>query len=299
MWGHRDLLTGMNVPFSTSYTIFQLLVDAISLAVTLIFMQKIAQALNPRIKPVLTSVFAAAGMLVIVVFGYYMVPNRALFYPYDFPDMCFATIIFYLCIRLEGRAEYFLPVAIFVATLNKETAVFYSGLYMALRAARPADWNRTSAVMAACAAAFLVARALVVELVQALGAGAPLGHQQYEFHLSYTLEQLRNPLFAFAMLNVFSYLYVAIFLLRKKLDRTDFLILFMVAGWTAIMAVVGIVRELRIFVPASLMMFVIVARHLDTVINALAPGSTQHLSEGREYGTPVQAGKRLRSARAV
>jgi hypothetical protein len=272
MGGRRDLMTGMNDPFSSSYSIFQLLIDAVSLVVTLVFMQKITQALNPRLTSRVTFTFAAAGALVIVIFGYYMVPNRALFYPYDFPDMCFAAIIFYLCIRLEGRAEFLLPLAIFVATFNKETAVFYSGLYLALRAGRDASWLRTSAVQVACGGAFLLARSVVIQLVKRIGSGAPMNNQQYEVHLQYTLQQLKNPLFVFAMLNICSYLYVAIFLLRKKLDRTDFLILLMIGGWIAIMSVVGIVRELRIFVPASLMMFVIIARHLEVIAAALAPG---------------------------
>jgi hypothetical protein len=271
MGGHRDVLTGLNDPFSSSYSIFQLLLDTVSLAVTLLFLQKITQTLNPRMSSGITCAFAAAGALVIVVFGYYMVPNRALFYPYDFPDMCFATIIFYLCIRLEGRSEFLLAAAIFVATLNKETAIFYSGLYVALRVGRNADWRRTTAVLVACTVAFVLARSEVVQLVKIFGAGAPTHNQQYEFHLLYTLEQLKNPLFVFSMLNICSYLYVPIFLLRRKLDRTDFLILFMILGWMAIMSVVGIVRELRIFVPASLMMFVIMARHLQSIVQVFAP----------------------------
>lgn len=272
MGGRRDLMTGMNEPFSSSYSIFQLLIDAVSLVVTLVFMQKITQALNPSLSSRVTFTFAAAGALVIVIFGYYMVPNRALFYPYDFPDMCLAAIIFYLCIRLKGRGEFLLPLAIFVATFNKETAVFYSGLYLALRAGRDANWNRTIVVQVACGAAFLLARSVVIQLVKSIGSGAPLNNQQYEVHLLYTLQQLKNPLFVFAMLNICSYLYVAIFVLRKKLDRTDLLILLMIGGWIAIMSVVGIVRELRIFVPASLMMFVIIARHLEVIAAALAPG---------------------------
>ncbi len=272
MGGRRDLMTGMNDPFSSSYSIFQLLIDAVSLVATLVLMHKIAQALNPRLTPRVTFTFAAAAALVIVIFGYYMVPNRALFYPYDFPDMFFAALIFYLSIRLQGRAEYLLPLAIFVATFNKETAVFYSGLYVALRAGRDANWNRTLSVQMACGGAFLLARSMVIHLAHRLGSGAPMHNQQYEVHLLYTLEQLKNPLFVFAMLNICSYLYVAIFLLRKKLDRTDLLILLMIGGWIAIMSVVGIVRELRIFVPASLMMFVIIARHLEVITAALAPG---------------------------
>jgi hypothetical protein len=287
MGGRHDLMTGMNDPFSSSYSIFQLLIDAASLVATLVFMHKIAQALNPHLSPRITFAFTAAGALVIVIFGYYMVPNRALFYPYDFPDMCFAAIVFYLCIRLQGEAEFLLPLAIFIATFNKETAVFYSGLYLALRAGRDANWNRTLLVQVACGAAFLVARSVVIQLAHRMGSGAPMHNQQYEMHLLYTLEQLKNPLFLFAMLNICSYLYVAIFLLRKKLDRTDWLILLMIGGWIAIMSVVGIVRELRIFVPASLMMFVIIARHLEEIAAALAPGRVPQAAAGQQSNSPL------------
>ena len=269
--GHRDVLTGLNAPFDSSVNIFQLCMDAVSLGLTLVFLNKIVRRLNPDLHPALTLAFAAAAELVIVVFGFYMVPNRAFFYPYDFPDLCLATFIFYLCIRLEGRYEYLLPAAIFIATLNKETAIYYCGLYLAFRMSRRQDWGRTARVLALCCVAFVAARAGVIWLVRQLHNGVPIVNEQYEYHLMYTLQQMSNPLFIFAMLNICSYLYVAIYLLRRRLDRTDGLILLMIAGWIAIMAVVGIVRELRIFVPASLLMFVIVARHLQALVTTWAP----------------------------
>lgn len=271
--GHRDILTGMNEPFDSTASIFQLVMDAACLSATLFFMWKIVRALNPAAGPGGSFAFAALCWLIIVIFGYYMVPNRALFYPYDFPDLFFAAAIFFLCIRLEGRQEYLLAVAVFIATLNKETAIFYVGLYVALRAANPsANWTRVTTVIMSCACAFVAARSLVMWLVRVLGAGLPTHNMQYEFHLAYTVEQLKNPLFVFAMLNVCSYLYVGVYLVRKRLERVDYLILMMVIGWAGIMSVVGIVRELRIFVPASLMLFVILARHLDTLRGLLTIG---------------------------
>jgi hypothetical protein len=257
-----DVSTGLNAPVDSLADIFQLLLDTASLCVTFIFLEKIIRRFNPRLPPAVTRTVAAAAGLMIVIFGFFMVPNRAFFYPYDFPDLCLATVIFYLCIRLQGAWEYLLPVTIFVATLNKETAVYYSGLYLALRASPGARWGHIAAVLGLCAAAFIAARLTVSRLVHQLHSDT-LGHQQYELHLLYTLQQLINPLFMFSMLNICSYLYVAIYVLRKKLDRTDGFILLMIGGWVLIMSTVGIIRELRIFVPASLMMFVIIARHLD------------------------------------
>jgi hypothetical protein len=260
--GRTDVSTGLNAPVDSMADIFQLLLDTTSLCVTFIFLEKILRRFNPGSKPAVTRTVAAAAGLIIVIFGFFMVPNRAFFYPYDFPDLCLATVIFYLCIRLEGAWEYLLPVVIFIATLNKETAVYYSGLYLALRAGSGARWGRIAAVLGLCAAAAVTARLTVNWLVSQLHRET-IGNQQYELHLLYTLEQMTNPLFVFSMLNICSYLYVVIYALRRRLDRTDVLILLMIGGWLAIMSTVGVIRELRIFVPASLMMFVIIARHLD------------------------------------
>lgn len=281
MGGPRELLTSLNAPFNSSACIFQLLLDAASLAVTLIFLDKIVRRLNPLLRPSFTLTVAAAAEILVVVFGYFMVPNRAFFYPYDFPDLCFVTVIFYLCIRLEGRAEYLLAAAIFVASLNKETALFYSGLYVAFRATLKADWGRELRVLALCGVASLAARGTVIWLARQLNSGAPTINQQYEYHLHYTLQQMSNPLFVFAMLNICSYLYLAIYLLRRRLDRTDVLILIMITFWTVIMSTVGIIRELRIFVPATIMMFVIIARHLTAVVEAWSP------MMGRRGGVPI------------
>jgi hypothetical protein len=269
--GHPDRLTGLNAPFDSSVNIFQLFLDALCLCMTFVLLNGIVQRLNSGLHPWLTRAIAGATGVMIVVFGFFMVPNRAFFYPYDFPDLCLATLIFYLCIRLEGRYEYLLPIAIFIATLNKETAIYYSGLYLALRAAPKADWGRITAVLALCGAAFITARVTVNWLVHRLHGGGPIVNQQYEYHLMYTLAQMTNPLFVFSILNICSYLYVVIYLLRRRLDRTDGLILAMIAGWVIIMSTVGIIRELRIFVPASLMMFVILARHLQAVVDTWSP----------------------------
>jgi len=127
------------------------------------------------------------------------------------------------------------------------------------------------------AVAFLAARALVGGLVDVLAVHEAAGGAQYEVHVLYTLQQLKNPLFFFAMLNIFSYLYIPIVALRKRLDAVDLLILCMIAVWFLVMATVGIVRELRIFVPASLLMFILLARHLDAIVGWFGPGAPRRV----------------------
>jgi hypothetical protein len=270
--GRGEIPFGLNEPLSSSFTAFQFLLDTVCLLVSFVCMTKIVRAVKPDMPPATALLFSFGSFLAIVIFGFFMVPNRALFYPYDFPDLCFASLIFYLCIRLKGRSEYLLPVVIFLGTMNKETAPFYGALYLIYHIADKQNRRRTFAVWALVAVAFIAARALVGGLVDVLALHRAGGGVQYEMHIAYTLEQLRNPLFFFAMLNIFSYLYIPLIALRKRLDAVDVLILCLIGVWVVVMATVGIVRELRIFVPASLLMFILLARHLDTIAGWFGPG---------------------------
>jgi hypothetical protein len=271
--GHINGVTGLKAPLDTYYGVYQLLLDAACLAATFIFMSKIAQRLNPDLRAVAVLAFAAAAELVIVVFGFFMVPNYAVFYPYDFPDMCCAAAIFYLCIRASGAAEFLLPIAVFVATLNKETAVFYSGLYLVFSIEKKKNWRKAAVVLIATAVAFLLSRLSVLTLLGHLGMAATTGGPQFENQfVSNTVGQLKNPLLYFALLNICSYLYVAVWAIRKRLDRTDLLILSMVIAWILIMSVVGVVRQLRLFVPASLLLYVILGRHLGEMLGSVPLG---------------------------
>jgi hypothetical protein len=57
------------------------------------------------------------------------------------------------------------------------------------------------------------------------------------------------------------------------------LILAMVVLWIIIMSMVGIFRQLRLFVPASVFLFVILARHLTETLRAFVPGVARALDE--------------------
>jgi hypothetical protein len=270
MLGAAPVTTGMNPPFDTSYDVFQLALDTVSLVFSFVFLRRIATSLNPRIPNGLVTLYSAAIGLLIVVFGFFMVPNRALFYPYDFPDLCLAALIALLCVRLQGRDAWLLPVVVFVASMNKETAAFYSGLYLAMRIGDSKERLRAAMVVGACVVAALAARLTVIWIASHLAAPAGADSAQYELHLGYTLAQFRNPLFVFAMVGICSYLYIPIFLMRRRFDTVDICILLLVSAWIVIMSAVGIVRELRVFVPASLLLFVIITRHLPELFAMLA-----------------------------
>ena len=95
---------------------------------------------------------------------------------------------------------------------------------------------------------------------------------------------MRNPLLLFTLLNICSYLYVPVWAIRKRLDRTDLLILAMVVAWIIIMALVGIFRQLRLYVPASLLLFVILSRHLSEMVNASIPSLALANSQAKRNG---------------
>jgi hypothetical protein len=281
---HVNGITGLKAPLDTYFGVFQLLLDSASLIGTFIFMARIASRLNPLLPARVVILFAGSTELLIVVFGFFMVPNYAVFYPYDFPDMCCAAGIFYLCVSPSSAAKILLPIAVFVATLNKETALFYSGLYLAFSIERRTNWKEVAFVLLASVAGFLLARSFVVMFVTHSGLTTTTGGPQYEYQfVSNTLSQLRNPLLFFALLNICSYLYLGVWVIRKRLDRTDMLILALVIAWILTMSVVGVVRQLRLFVPASVLLYVILARHLAEIVDAMLEGKTRAMTSSARY----------------
>jgi hypothetical protein len=142
-------------------------------------------------------------------------------------------------------------------------------------------------VLFASAAAFILARATVLVLLRKLGWSATTGGPQFESQLAYTLGQFGNPLFFFALLNICSYLYLPVWAIRKRLDRTDMLILAMVVVWILIMSVVGIFRQLRLFVPASVFLYVIIARHLSEVLAGFVPKVAKAVGEAPPDAQPL------------
>jgi hypothetical protein len=269
--GHANAATGLPEPLDSYYSVFQLALDAICLSVAFVFMTKIAKRLNPALPNAVNELVAGTTALLIVVFGYFMVPNNAYFYPYDFPDLCIAAICFYLCITAGRAAELLLPAAIYVATLNKETAAFYTGLYLIVAIERHRNWKRISVVLLACIAAAILARVTILLWLRHHGLDSAASGSQAEVHVADTIRQIRNPLFLFALLNICSYLYIPVWAIRRVLDRTDWLILLMIVAWVAIVATFGIVRQLRLYVPASLLLFVINARHLSEIVAQSEP----------------------------
>lgn len=280
---HAGVATGLKEPFDSYGGIFQVGLDTVSLVFAFVFLCKITRELNQNLSSAVVLTFTGVIALMLVVFGYFQVPNKGWFYPYDFPDLCIASLIFYLCIRGGTAAEMLLPLAVFVATFNKETAVFYSGLYLIFSIERRRDWKRVVLVLFACGVAFILARSSVLLLTRDLGAPSS-GGQQFENHVVETLQQFKNPSLLLAFTAVFSYLYLPVWVIRKRLDRTDLLILGMVLLWLIVISTVGILRQFRLYVPASVLLFVILARHLTEILAAWAPTLTRGLALSRREG---------------
>lgn len=268
-FGNGEIKLGLNEPLSSSYQVFQLILDSVSLFVLAYVMYLIARHVNTTIRPRVIFVFSTSIFLMIVVFGYFMVPNRALFYPYDFTELALTAIIIYLCSRRSDRDIIFFPLVIFFSSMNKETAIFFLGLYIVLRLDYSTNKARTIFIVLASLVAAIIARIIAIKLSRPFDGYEFSIQHQYIIQLPYTMQQLTNPILLFAMTGIFSYLYFPIIILRKNLNKTDTMIVVMVLLWFIIMVTVGIIRELRIFAPASLLLFFIISRRLPVFLEKI------------------------------
>lgn len=278
--GRGALPTGLPLaPLKSGYEIFQLVLDSVCLSVSFLYLFRIACFLNRETPRDVLFLFTTVCFVGLIAFGYFFVPSKGYFYTYDFPDFCFTAVLIYYSLTLRGAQEWLLLPLFLLGGLNKETAIFFCGVYLIARAERGAAMLQTGSLCGAVLLCFAASRYLTVRALGAQGSsGLAAGAGMYEPHLAYTLLQLRNPVFLFALLNVCSYLYLAVYAVRRRFDRTDLLLLSMIGLWFAIMAAVGNVRELRLFVDAGLLMFVIACRHLDELARQVSPGLCAYAS---------------------
>ncbi len=268
-FGNGEIKSGLNEPLNSSYQAFQLILDSVSLSILAYVMYLIACNVNTTVRPRVIFVFSISTFLMIIVFGYFMVPNRALFYPYDFTELALTAMIIYLCSRRSARDVMLFPLIIFFGTLNKETAIFFLGLRIALIADSSANKTRINFIVFASLAAAVAARLIAIKLSRPFDGYEFSIQHQYILQLPYTIQQLTNPILLFAMTGIFSYLYFPLIFLRKNLNKTDTIVVVMVLLWSSIMVTVGIIRELRIFAPASLLLFFVISRRLSFLLEKL------------------------------
>ena len=137
LFGARIHEIGMNAPLASSAQVFQLAVDTICLFLTCLCMMRIARKVWPLAEDATIACTSATFLLLIVVFGYFFVPNKPFFYPYDFLELLiFASFV---ALALSGcRWADALSILLLAAgALNKETAIFGWLVYLTISRRRP------------------------------------------------------------------------------------------------------------------------------------------------------------------
>ena len=260
--GNNIIQTHLPSPLQDSAHIFQMALDTICLFATIVFLYLFVRTVS-HLNKVKSLALAFSFLMLVLCFGIFFVPNQSLFYTYDFLD--FVTISLVILLSVKEFKYNFIAVClvIFIGVLAKETAFFYASIYIILKSNGNIMNLKNILYAAVFVAIFIMAKNLAIFLANLYNSGNELTGSIIHNHINTHLNQLKNPLFYFAMSGIFSYLYIPVFYIRKSLDKVDFLLLLMVLIWIAIMFFVGVMRELRVFTPMSFVLFAIIIRHID------------------------------------
>ncbi len=269
IFSNKIISINLNSPFANSAEVFQLAVDFLSLFVLFLSMKQITKQFYKNEN--ISKITSTMTTIIIITFGYFYVPNRTLFYPYDFLELSLFSIFIAIALKRSYTYDIIALVVLFFGVANKETIVFGFAFYVIIRF----GINIINCylvvnfrIIALCISGVIIALMskyiCMYAATYVLKAPNELSGDLAAFQLFGNLRQILNPLFIFSIVGVFSYLYIPIIFLRKKLDWEDATLLIVVALWCFIMVNVGIVRELRIFAPMSIVLYYINLKVLRT-----------------------------------
>jgi hypothetical protein len=249
--------TSLNFPADNTANLAALLIDFFTmyftLAILLSFSKKLFEKINPGKRDI--CVFLMIGSyLWCIIFSYLLVPNRTIFYPYDFTEQMFIAVSVYLSIARFKWLHAGLIMTCLVAGLNKETAVFYPVMFLLFRYAigKMTSLDIAAAVIATTAA-FLSKYLSLMYLSFVNDYSVPADAQFFELQIVYNIEQMTNPLAWLSWLGAFGGLYILIVPLLSRVPRRILVPTIMILlCWVAIMFVVGISREMRLLGPMGI-----------------------------------------------
>lgn len=239
--------THLNPPISACVDLTSLVIDTVALLGASVLIRAAFLRLRARGWPVRLPALAVALFGWTVIFNYLLVPNRSIYYPYDFPELFFMALAAWLGTR-GGRWVWAVPPLAFVAALNKETALFLPGVYAVYALAADRLTRRSVVILLASLPLPALAKALsawwLLDVMNHRVIGPP--PVLFEDQLAYNLHQLANPLAWLAWAGAWG---GAAFVaptragLRTPVGRA---VLLLVLAWLAVVAVVGISREIRL-----------------------------------------------------
>jgi hypothetical protein len=187
-----------------------------------------------------------------VIFDYILVPNRSVYYPYDFLQLLFFSGGVWL--GTSGRGGYWgLPLLTFVSALNKEDAVFVpviSAIY--------AYWGgrldrRVILTVVASILLVVIAKYLSVIYIKDFIRVPTVDHPVlFENQLLDNLRQTANPIAWLSWLSAFG---GGLFLMALPITgyrRLKLVVVGLCLSWLAIIFVFGVARQLRLMGPLIL-----------------------------------------------
>lgn len=273
LFGLRHLIpTGLKHPISSSYEIFQLVTDSIAIFTLYVAMFMLFNQFNNKHAKNINALITFIFWLLILMFGYFIVPSRAYFYPYDFTELALLALIMLTVTRSAGSLPYLLPILFFIASLNKETAGF-AILFYGIHCFGRRTMGELLTTLLASLAACILARYFIFSFLTSIGINDLAIGNQFEIRLAGNIRQFTsNPLAWFSILGIMSYTYIVPILIRRHLDIRDHLLLLAILIWITIMFVVGEIRELRVFAPMSLFIYFIFSKHFDALAKGFSSG---------------------------
>lgn len=120
--------TKLNFPIGSCADLTALFVDVLSLITSSVMVLYVFRRIPSGNKISFHRPELAVPLFLwMVIFTYMLVPNRAVYYPYDFLELMFFSIGIYMSTLKNGI--YVLPILTFVSSMNKETALFLPLIY--------------------------------------------------------------------------------------------------------------------------------------------------------------------------
>lgn len=250
---HVDFMTcktQLNFPISSCADLLALCIDWSSLAfsciILIICFRKIKSNEATRLhRPeIVVPVF-----MWMVIFNYMLVPNRSIYYPYDFLELSFLSVAVWL--GVSGRGGYWgLPLLTLLSSLNKETALFLPVVYT-LYVGWRGELTRRTILIAILSLLFVFVGKYfcVFYITNFIITTPPNDPSIFENHLFLNITQMANPIAWLAWLSAFGGAAIFMILPSPRIRNLKIVVSGLILTWILVIFFVGITRQIRLMGP--------------------------------------------------
>jgi hypothetical protein len=259
--------TGLNFPIQSCGDIASLIIDDLALIISCMMIYATFIKIASHSDTSLGEPFIAIPIFIwMVIFTYVMVPNRNLYYPYDFSELMFFSLAAYVgaCLHISYIV---LPFLTLLSALNKETAFFvpiicvlYANTVGALR----------QRLLISAAASFVISfftKYLCIWYIRIIIGRGFSGHLLlFENRILDNLSQLANPIAWMSWAAAFGGLYLLWFVPMDRTRILDRAVGLLACMWVGVIFIVGINRELRLLAPLILPVLLPTVMKIDSIL---------------------------------